>query len=398
MKYQFDEVVSRIGTGSVKWDKSFSTKKEALPMWVADMDFPCSESIQQALQGKVKEQMYGYQLGLTPTYRDAVCQWFAQQFEWCIDPSTIFYAGGVVPAISYLLHILCNEGDGIVIQTPVYYPFRAKIEATKRCVVENPLRNDQGVYTIDFEDLEEKFARPDVKGMILCSPHNPVGRVWSKEELTTLIRLANKYQKWIISDEIHCDLVHEGCQHTPILTIEEANPEQIVVCTAPSKSFNLAGLQNSNIVIVNKELQQKWKTYVQEELSLQSPNCFAIAATMAAYTTQDSKQWLADVNAYVDQNEAYLRTYLGEHLPKAIISAREGTYLLWIDVRSYCADAKELEACMLDAGLVLDEGSLFGEAGNGFERVNLACSITLIKEFAKRFCEALHAIKQQKSV
>lgn len=388
MKYQFDNIVSRKNTGSVKWDKPFATEQDPLALWVADMDFPCSESIQQALHQKVEEQIYGYQLGLTIEYRTAVCQWFAKRFQWEIDPSTLYYAGGVVPAIAYLLEILCEEGDGVIIQTPVYYPFRAKIEATKRVVIENPLINQQGSYEMDMKDLEAKLARADVKGMILCSPHNPVGRVWRKEELSNVVKLAKTYGKWIISDEIHCDLIHAGIQHTPIMKVAQGYEHSIVVCTAPSKSFNLAGLQNSNIIITDPLLQQKWNDYVQERLSLHGPNCFAIAATMAAYTTADSEQWLEDVNAYVDGNEAYLQDYFAKHLPKAILSAREGTYLLWIDVRSYIADSEALEAAMLSEGLILDEGYLFGEAGKGFERINLACARSLIEEFAIRFTRA----------
>lgn len=390
MKYHFDELINRKNTGCVKWDKAFpECDKEILPLWVADMDFPCADAIQQALETKVKEQIYGYHTGFTPAYRNAVCHWFAKRFDWNIDPDTIFYAGGVVPAIAYLLEIMSEEGDGIVISTPVYYPFRKKIEATKRVVVENPLINEHGYYRIDFDDLEEKMARKDVKGMILCSPHNPVGRIWSKEELLNVVSIAKKYDKWIISDEIHCDLVQKDYKHTPLLKLAPEEKDRIVVCTAPSKSFNLAGLQNSNIIICNKEWQKQWTSYVIERLSLSGPNSFAIAATMAAYTESDSETWLQDVNTYVDDNDAFATNYIQEHLPEAIVSPRQGTYLLWVDVRAYCEDEKDLEEKMIKEGLILDEGYLFGEAGKGFERINLACPRSIVEACVKRLCEAL---------
>ena len=295
-----------------------------------------------------------------------------------------------MPAIAYLLEIMSEEGDGVIISTPVYYPFRKKIEATKRVVVENPLINEHGMYRIDFDDLEAKMARNDVKGMILCSPHNPVGRIWTKEELLKIVTLAKKYDKWIISDEIHCDLVQKDYEHQPLLKLAPEAKDRIVVCTAPSKSFNLAGLQNSNIIICNEKWQKKWTSYVMERLSLNGPNSFAIAATIAAYTKEDSEQWLADVNAYVDENDAFARACIQQYLPEAIISPRQGTYLLWVDVRAYCEDEKQLEETMLKEGLILDEGYLFGEAGKGFERINLACPRSIVETCVKRLCDALH--------
>lgn len=390
MKYHFDELINRKNTGCVKWDKTFpDSDKEILPLWVADMDFPCADAIQNALRNKVNEQIYGYNTGFTPAYRKAVCGWFSKRFDWKIEPDTIFYAGGVVPAIAYLLEIMSEEGDGIIISTPVYYPFRKKIEATKRVVVENPLINDHGLYRIDFDDLEEKMARKDVKGMILCSPHNPVGRIWTKEELLQIVSIVKKYDKWIISDEIHCDLVQKDYKQLPLLKLAPEEKDRIVVCTAPSKSFNLAGLQNSNIMIYNKEWQKKWISYVIERLSLSGPNSFAIAATIAAYTETDSEEWLQDVNAYVDENDVFATNYIQKHLPEAIVSPRQGTYLLWVDVRAYCENEKDLEAKMIKEGLMLDEGYLFGEAGKGFERINLACPRSIVEACVKRLCEAL---------
>lgn len=387
-KYDFDTLIPRRGTGCVKWDKPFAIgEKELLPLWVADMDFPCSDEIQKALHKVVNQEIYGYGLGFDTSYRKAVCSWFRRRFDWKIDPKTIFYAGGVVPGIAYLIQCLSEEGEGIVVQTPVYYPFMAKIKATNRVVVENPLCNRNGVYTMDFVDLENQLSRKDVKGMILCSPHNPVGRVWSRDELKEVVHIAKKYGKWIISDEIHCDIVRAGLQQLPLLKIAQDYKEEIIVCTAPSKSFNLAGLQISNIIITNEEYQKQWQSFVMERLSISSPNCFAIMATKAAYN--DSEDWLHQMNAYVDANIAYVKRYVQKHLPKAIISPCEGTYLLWIDVRAYCEDEKELEKRMLKESIILDEGYIFGNGGAGFERFNLACPRSIVQACMERFCRIL---------
>lgn len=385
--YDFDKVVSRKGTGCIKWDKHFNTNKDVLSLWVADMDFPCSPAIQKALHERVDEQIYGYSCGFDEDYRNSVVGWFQRRFDWNIDPSSIFYSDGVVPALGYLLDILSNEGDGILIQTPVYYPFEKKILAGKRCVVKNPLINNKGRYEVDFKDFERKMADKRVKGMILCSPHNPVGRVWSKKELERIVTIAEKYHKWIISDEIHCDLVRENKIHYPLHTIAKDYRDEIIVCTAPSKSFNLAGLQNSNIIITKPEYQRKWKDYVMNRLSLTSCNSFALTATKAAY--KDSEDWLNQVNSYIDANVNYAYEYLKQTLPEAIVSECEGTYLLWVDVRNYCSDEKKLEEKMLEQGLILDEGYLFGEEGKGFERINLAAPRSVIVEALKRFVKAL---------
>lgn len=385
--YDFDKIIPRKGTGCIKWDKDFDTDKDILPLWVADMDFPCSKAIQEALHKRVDEQIYGYSCGFDDEYRSSVTGWFQRRFGWEIESTTIFYSGGIVPALGYLINILSDEGDGILIQTPVYYPFQRKILESKRSVVKNPLININGRYEIDFEDFEKKMADEHVKGMILCSPHNPVGRVWTKEELNRMVMIVKKYHKWIISDEIHCDIVRENKEHYPLHTIAEDYRDEIIVCTAPSKSFNLAGLQNSNIIITKPEYQQRWKDFVMNQLSLISCNSFALTATKAAYN--DSEDWMNQVNAYIDANINYAYEYLKKELPKAIVSECEGTYLLWIDVRNYCKDEKELEKKMLSQGLILDEGYLFGEEGKGFERINMAAPRSIIKEALQCFVEAL---------
>ena len=389
--YDFDTPINRKNTQCIKWDQSFeSTVDTQYPLWVADMDFSCCDAIVEALKKRVEQQIYGYNTGFDAQYRQVVCDWFARRFDWKINPSDIFYAGGVVPAIAYLIEILSVEGDGIVIQTPVYYPFRKKIEATKRKVVENPLQNENGYYTMNFEELDHLLGRDDVKGMILCSPHNPIGRVWKQEELSMVLKLIKKHRKWIISDEIHGDLIRHHHRQLPLAKLGADMCDQIITCTAPSKSFNLAGLQNINIIISNKEYQQRWKKYVLQRLSLSGPNSFALSATMAAYT--QGEEWLNQLNAYLDTTIVEVTSYLKKQLPKAIVSPCEGTYLLWVDVRGYCKDQERLEKAMLQAGLILDEGYLFGIAGSGFERINVACPRAFLMEAMERFVAVVKSL------
>lgn len=386
--YNFETIIPRRGTGSLKWEKNVAIgEKSLLPLWVADMDFACCDEIQKALHETADHQIYGYGLGFDEEYRTICCDWFQRRLNWKIDPTSLFYAPGVVPAISYLLEILSEEGDGIIVQTPVYYPFMAKIKARNRVVIENPLINTNGCYTMDLAHLEECMARADVKGMILCSPHNPVGRVWTKEELESVVSIAKRYGKWIISDEIHCDIVRHDHHHLPLHTIAQDYKDEIIVCTAPSKTFNLAGLQNSNIIITKPHYQRKWKLYVMNTLSISSPNCFAIAATKAAYAKGEN--WLNQMNAYIEETMNFVTAYLSEHLPKAIVTPCEGTYLMWIDLRSYCTDAKKLEEMMLQESIVLDEGYIFGTGGEGFERINVACPRSIVKECLQRMCSIL---------
>lgn len=394
-QYDFDEVIKRDGTGCVKWEKKFDTSaKNIYPLWVADMDFSCSDAIIEALHNRVDERIYGYNLGYDASYRKAVCSWFRRRFDWKINPRTIYYAGGIVPAIGYLLEILSKEGDGIVIQTPVYHPFRKKIEATKRLVVNNPLINTSGYYTMNYQHLEELMKRRDVKGMILCSPHNPGGRVWKQEELLEVVRIAKQYDKWIIADEIHCDIVRKDILHTPLLKLAPEYATRIIACTAPSKSFNLAGLQISNIIICNQEYQAKWKSFVEERLSLEGANSFAISATKAAYN--DSEDWLNQVNDYIDENMRIGKIYIEQHLPNAVVSPVEGTYLLWVDVRRYSKSQQQVETALLKEGIIFHQGAIFGEEGIGFLRMNVACPRTLLCECLALFVNIMNTIENAK--
>lgn len=389
MKYNFDEMIDRRGTHAIKLEwLPEGTPEGALSLWVADMDFVCAEPVLDALHARIDRKIFGYTSANNEDLKDAVLLWFEKRFAWNIDKDCIFFSPGIVPAIAFLINILTNEGDGIIIQRPVYYPFTAKIEANKRVVANNPLLRSGNTYVMDYVDLEKKFADPKNKGMILCSPHNPVGRVWSKEELQKIVDIAKKYDKWIISDEIHCDLTRVGITHHPLLTVAPDYKDKIIVCTAPSKTFNLAGMQFSNIIIPNPDYQKAWVDFVDVKMSLSICNPFGLEAIIAAYTHGD--EWLDQLRAYIDDNINFIDQFVREHLPLVEMIKCEGTYLVWLDVSKYCADHQKLEQLMLHkAKVVLDEGYIFGEEGIGYERINVASPRSVIVECMERIKAAL---------
>ena len=384
MKYNFDEIIDRKNTDSIKIDiLPVGSSPDSLPLWIADMDFTCAQPILNALHRCIERKIFGYTNYDNETCKDAVVNWFGRRFGWNIKKEDIFFSPGVVPAFAVLVNVLCEEGDGIIIQRPVYYPFTNKIKANNRKVVNNPLLYKDGKYTMDYADLEEKLKDPKTKGMIFCSPHNPVGRVWTEEELRKMVDLFKKYNKWIISDEIHCDLTRKGIVHTPLTKVAPDYADNIIVCTAPSKTFNLAGMQLSNIIITNKDYQNKWLDFIDRKISVSNCNPFGLTAMVAAYN--ESEEWLDQVRDYIDGNIAYIKNFIKVHFPKAKVVDTEGTYLMWIDFNGYCSDYKKLEEWMQKkAKVALDEGYIFGEEGIGFERINVASPRSVIEECMKR--------------
>ncbi len=392
--FDFDELIDRTNTQSIKcMVLPEGCPSDALALWVADMDFKCAPVIIEALQKRINHGIFGYSLYETSELKEAICGWFESRFDWKIDdPRHIVYSPGVVPAISFLLQALSKPGDKIIIQRPVYYPFTDKIEASGRQVVNNPLicsiADNKLNYRMDLDLLDKQLADKDTQGMILCNPHNPVGRVWTEEELKAVLELAKKHKKWIISDEIHMDLTRKGIKHIPLLKIAGDYADQVIACTAPSKSFNLAGMQLSNIVIPNEEYRKAFLAISDKLNGVGIPNPFAISATIAAYTQGDS--WLDALREYLDSNIALVEHFVSEHLPLAKIAPCEGTYLMWLDLRAYESDYKKLEDKMQHkAKLALDEGYIFGEEGRGFERINIASPRSVIEDALKRMEQAL---------
>lgn len=388
-QYDFDQIVDRSNTQSLKWDcLPKKAPADTLPLWVADMDFPCAQPIIEAIHKRADRLIFGYSNYNSAEVKQPVLDWYQRRFGWKIDAAQMVFSPGVVPAIAFLLHILTEPGDGVIIQRPVYYPFSGKIESSGRRVVNNALTYENGAYSINFDDLEQKMADPQNKGMILCNPHNPVGRVWSAQELRKVVEIAHNYDKWIIADEIHSDLVRQGIVHQPLLKLCPEYQKRIIVCTAPSKTFNLAGLQISNIIIPNPEYRRRWGQITSSEFSIAMANPLSLAAMTAAYT--EGEDWLNQVNAYIDENIRFTHQFLQQHLPKAYLVEPQGTYLIWIDLRAYCADAQELERLILEeAGVALDEGYIFGSEGIGFERINAACPRAILKACLERITGVL---------
>ena len=388
MKYNFDEAVERRGTGCLKYDfaKERGKKEDVLPLWVADMDFKTAPAVTERLQKVVEHGIYGYS-DSKEDYFAAVSGWYHDHFDWDVKPEWLVKTPGVVFALAAAVRAYTEKGDTVLIQQPVYYPFRQVIESNDRKLVSSDLVLKDDHYEIDFEDFEAKIKEHQIHLFLLCSPHNPVGRVWTEDELRQLVDLCKKYNKWIISDEIHCDLTRKGMKHHPLLTVAPDYKDQIIACTAPSKTFNLAGMQISNIVIPNKEYKAKFDFLLDDCFGLMAAP-LGISAMIAAYT--HGEEWLDQVREYIDENIAYVHDFLQKNMPEVTMSDTQGTYLIWLDFRAYCNDEKKLEKLMHESAKVaLDEGYIFGDEGKGFERINMASPRSMIVECMERIHKAL---------
>lgn len=396
MKYNFDEIIDRTGTSATKMESlPKGCPDDALPLWVADMDFACAEPILKALHERIDKKIFGYTMYDTDECLGAVLNWYKKRYGWEEQKENLFFCGGIVSAYAVLLNLLTKEGEGVVIQRPIYYPFTMKANSNGRQIVDSPLIYADGNYTIDFDDLDKKMAEPNNKVLVFCSPHNPAGRVWTEEEIRKVVDICKKYDKWIICDEIHCDLLRCGMTFHPILKVALDYADRIAVCTAPSKTFNLAGMKTSNIVIHNKELQAAWKELIGGKLSMNGAGTLGLTAMIAAYN--EGEEWLEQLKEYLDGNFAYIDAFLKEHLPKAHMVPSEGTYLAWIDFNGYVdGDAEKLEEIMQKkARVALDEGYIFGDAGRGFERINIATPRSVVEDCMDRI---LKAFKEEKLV
>ena len=396
MKYNFDEIIDRSGTSATKMESlPKGCPDDALPLWVADMDFACAEPILKALHERIDKKIFGYTMYDTDECLGAVLNWYKKRYGWEEQKENLFFCGGIVSAYAVLLNLLTKEGEGVVIQRPIYYPFTMKANSNGRQIVDSPLIYADGNYTIDFGDLDKKMAEPNNKVLVFCSPHNPAGRVWTEEEIRKVVDICKKYDKWIICDEIHCDLLRCGMTFHPILKVAPDYADRIAVCTAPSKTFNLAGMKTSNIVIHNKELQAAWKDLIGGKLSMNGAGTLGLTAMIAAYN--EGEEWLEQLKEYLDGNFAYIDAFLKEHLPKAHMVPSEGTYLAWIDFNGYVdGDAETLEEIMQKkARVALDEGYIFGDAGRGFERINIATPRSVVEDCMDRI---LKAFKEEKLV
>lgn len=391
----FDLVPDRTGTASLKWDFAASRQRpaNALPLWVADMDHPTSPAITSALLWRVRHGIFGY-TDPDDTYNTTLTDWFAHRYHWHIDPTWNTITPGVVPALALAVRALTAPGDAIIIEAPVYYPFREVIEDNGRRAVPVPLRrNADGLYRRDLDALAATLLRTGARTLLLCNPHNPVGRVWTRDELTDLAALTSRYGVRVISDEIHADLTLPGHHTTSFASLGPEVAARTVACTSPSKSFNLAGLQVANILIPSDADRAAFRRELAA-CGYSQPNTLGLTACQAAYSKAEG--WLDELREHIAQARAHVQEVLAE-VPGISVVPAEGTYLLWLDCRELLATtglpASELDQFLLEeAGLWLDDGTLFGASGAGYTRLNVACPRATLDEALARLAQGVERL------
>lgn len=368
MKYNFDEIIPRRNSNSYKWDSS--ENEEVLPMWVADMDFSTAQPIIDALEKRVQHGIFGY-TKVPSAYFDAVTSWFSRRHNFNFEKEWLLFTTGVVPALSAIIMALTKPGNKIIVQGPVYNCFFSSIRNNDCLLVSNDLVYKNGEYRIDFNDLEEKAMDPEAKLLLLCSPHNPVGRVWTREELTQIGKICIQNNVMVVSDEIHCDLVYPGNTHLPFAAISKEFLNHSVTCSAPSKTFNLAGVHVANILAADENIRKKIdKALNINEVCEISP--FAVEALIAAYN--EGEEWLEQLKQYLLENYNFLLGFLKKYLPQLKVLPLEATYLVWIDISALNQSSESIAKILLEKeNLWLNEGTIYGSAGNGFIRINIAC-------------------------
>ncbi len=382
--YNFDELVDRRGTNSYKWDSA--PGGDVLPMWVADMDFRAAPPIIDALRRRVEHGVFGY-VKVPGEYYDAVAGWFARRHGWHIERDWIMYTSGVVPAVSVVVKALCSPGDRVILQTPVYNCFFSSVRNNGCEVLENPLRNDHGRFTIDYDDLEAKAADPRAKMLVLCNPHNPVGRVWTAGELRRLNDICLRHGVRVLSDEIHCELTRPGLAYQPFAAVSDDCRRNAIVASSPSKSFNTAGLQIANIISDDAEARARIDRAINVN-EVCDVNPFGVEALMAAYN--EGGPWLDALRQYLWGNYAALCRFFAERLPALGVTPLEGTYLVWVDCRALGATSDELAARLASEGRVMvNSGTMYGRAGEGFIRINIACPRSRMMEGLGRIAAVL---------
>ncbi|MBQ2617487.1 MAG: pyridoxal phosphate-dependent aminotransferase [Synergistaceae bacterium] len=390
MKYDFETVRKRFNTGSKKWGemKNFGVKEseDIIPFSVADMEFVTPPEIVEAIKRELDVSIMGYE-NPTPEYLDTVCSWMKDKHNWDARPEWILPSHGVVDAFFQTVKTYTNEGDGVMLMTPVYYPMYHAVNFNRRTLVDNQLVNKGDHYEIDFDDFERKASDPNTKMLILCSPHNPAGRVWTREELERIGNICLKHGVLVVSDEIHFDLIMPGHVHTVYASISEEFAQNCLVLTAPSKTFNVAGLQTSNIFIPNPELREKFLSSLK--LSNPNPKCNILGYVACEAAYKHCGEWLNECLKVIDSNRKAVCDFMAREFPAVKVYDLEGTYLLWMDFNDLGLDYRELERINHEeARLFFDEGYVFGKQGEGFERWNLACPSRYIHEALERMKSA----------
>ncbi len=387
MDINFDTRIDRRNTHSVKWDlaEKLTGVPDVLPLWVADMDFPAPAPVLEALQHRVSHGVFGYSVIPDSCY-EAVIQWAQKRHHWMIEKDWIVFTSGVVPAIHWIVMAWTQSGDRVIVQPPVYHPFFRAARVNNCEMVENPLVLQDGRYVMDFDQLEQAID-DRTRVFVLCSPHNPVGRLWTQEELTRLGDICLKHGILLCSDEIHWDLALHGNRHVPTATVSDAVAQNTITLIAPNKTFNLAGISMAMAIIPNPRLRAKFVN-MQHELGIHlSGNVLGAVAVEAAYTY--GEPWLDDLLAYIRGNLEFLTAYLEEHIPHIHVVPPEGTYLAWLDCRELGLGNTELKHFMLNSAKIwLNDGPSFGTGGSGFQRLNLACPRSLLQQALQRLKHA----------
>lgn len=382
MPYDFENVVDRRNTHSLKWD----VKENELPMWVADMDFQTAPKILAAIQKRAAHGVFGYSIVPEEWYQ-AYTGWWERRHGFSMEKDWLIFCTGVVPAISSMVRKLTTVGENVLIQTPVYNIFFNSIVNNGRNVVESPLRYDGNTWQMDFENLERKLSDPQTTLMILCNPHNPVGRIWSREELGQVGELCRKYHVTVISDEIHCDLTAPGQEYVPFASVSESCRNNSITCIAPTKAFNLAGLKTAAVAVPDPNLRHKvWRGLNTDEVA--EPNSFAVEAAVAAFT--EGEAWLDALREYIQENKNFVEDYLKKEVPQIRPVSSQATYLMWLDCRQMQGCATEFTQYLREhTGLYLSEGRQYGESGSSFIRINIACPKSRLEDGLKRFVEGV---------
>ena len=391
MNYDFDLAIDRRGTLSYKWD---SADNDVIPLWVADMDFATAPVIRKALADRVSHGIYGYTL-VPDAYYQAVTGWFARRHGWLFPKEWMLYTSGVVPAISAIIKALTQPGDEVVVQSPVFNCFFSSIRNNGCRVVTNELVYGNGTYHIDFADLEQKLSSPKAKILLLCNPHNPAGRVWTRDELMRIGEICLRTDVWVVADEIHCEFVSPGHTYIPFGSLSAELMHKTIACLSPSKAFNLAGLQIANIVCDDSDVRRIIDRAINVN-EVCDVNPFGVTATMAAYTDEGAG-WLKALNAYIHANYLLLRDFFSQELPQFPVTKLEGTYLVWADITPLGLTADQTTEMLLKEGKVLvNSGTMYGkEAGEGFIRINIACPRKQLEDALLRICHTLNQYRWQ---
>lgn len=390
MKYNFDSEIDRSGTYSYKWDgayRYFGTN-DVIPLWIADMDFKAPQEVVEALERRANHGIYGYTKEESE-HKEPFINWAKKRYGYKVEEKWIINTPGVVPAICAAIQSLTEKGDGVLIQPPVYPPFFSSVKNNERNLVLNPLKIENGKYEIDFEDFENKIKNENVKLFLLCNPQNPVGRVWSAEDLENILKICRKNNVIVFSDEIHGDIIYKGNKFNSVLTLSEKYHNRLIVATAPSKTFNIAGLYYSNIIIPDKSLKEKI-SFVFTQLNVSAENVFSIEAGRAVY--EYGEEWVDQLVEYLEGNAEYVVDFINEKLPKVKAYKPESTYLMWVDF-SDCFDCQEklIDFLTNEAKVGLNDGTTFSEEYVGFARLNIASPRSIIKEGLERLESALNS-------